>query len=466
MNMPEKNLKSWVKPTISENRGLMNRFGFVRPQFHHQSKVDSVDIESLLEQYGSPLFILSEETLRENARRLRRAFEQHWPKVRHGWSYKTNYLNAVCSILHQEGSWAEVVSAFEYQKARALGVPGSRIIFNGPGKPSAILEQAVQEGAQIHIDHLDEIYLLEQIAQGLGKKVAVGIRLNFATGYTEAWSRFGFNLESGAAMDAAQRIASSQWLELNGLHSHIGTFVLDVRAYAAQARIMAEFMEKVEDATACQIEYLDIGGGFASRNALQGLYLSPDQLVPSFDQYATAITAELLKATRARSVAGKPLPTLILESGRGMVDDAETLVTRVVGCKRLPDGRPAAILDAGVNLLYTAFWYNHGVKPVRPLDGTPEETVLYGPLCMNIDVMRSAVMLPPLKVGDALLFSPVGAYNNTQWMQFIEYRPAVVMVTQEGKVEVIRVAEQLAAINDFERLPEALRQPFPQGLPD
>ena len=85
---------------------------------------------------------------------------------------------------------------------------------------------------------------------------------------------------------------------------------------------------------------------------------------------------------------------------------------------------------------------------------------------MNIDIVRSSVMLPPLNVGDALMVRPVGAYNNTQWMQFIQYRPAVVMVTQTGKVEVVRTAERLSAINDFEHLPESLRVPFPQGLPE
>jgi diaminopimelate decarboxylase len=466
MDTPEKKLKPGAEPALSPHRGEgMNSLGAMGNTLH-QTELDGVEIEPLLEQFGSPLFILSEQTLRGNARRLHRAFATRWPKVRHGWSYKTNYLNAVCSIFHQEGSWAEVVSEFEYQKARALGVPGSRIIFNGPWKPSAILELAVREGAQIHIDHLDEVYCLVQIAQGLNKKLAVGIRLNFDTGLTDTWGRFGFNVESGAAMDAAQRIASSKWLKLSGLHSHIGTFILDTRAYAAQARIMVEFMEKAEENTACQIEYLDIGGGFASCNALQGSFLPPELAVPSFDQYAEAITGSLLEATRARSAAGKPLPVLILETGRAMVDDAEILVTRVVGGKRLPDGRRAAILDAGVNLLSTAFLYTHEVKPLRPLGGTPEETVLVGPLCMNTDVLRASVMLPPLNVGDALLVSPAGAYNNSQWMQFIQYRPAVVMVTQEGKVEVVRVAEQLAAINEYERLPEALRHPFPQGMPE
>ena len=433
---------------------------------HFVPDIDGVEIAPLLEQYGSPLFVVSEKTLRENVRRLRRAFATRWPRIRHGWSYKTNYLGAICNILHQEGSWAEVVSEFEYRKARANGVPGSRIIFNGPWKPNGILEQAVQEGATIHLDHLDEFDALEQIAGKLGKQAPVGIRLNFDTGYTDSSSRFGFNIESGAARDAAQRIAASRWLKLTGLHSHIGAFVLDVRAYAAQIRIMAGFMEEVERAAGCTIEYLDIGGGFASRNTRQGLYLPPDYVMPSFEQYAEAICGALKEATRGRSAAGKPLPVLVLETGRALVDDAETLVATVVGGKRLPDGRRAAILDAGVNILFSALWYNHEVKPLRPLDGIAGETVLYGPLCMNMDIVRARIMLPPLGAGERLAIRHVGAYNNTHWMQFGQLRPAVVMVTRSGSVEVLRAAEQLKDVSGLEEVPDALRQPFPQGLPE
>ncbi|MDT3737728.1 MAG: alanine racemase [Denitratisoma sp.] len=453
----------WIKPVLTPHRpGGMNKFGAMRPQLN-QSELDGVAIPPLLEQFGSPLFIISEKRLRENARHLRRAFSTRWPKVRHGWSYKTNHLGAVCNILHQEGAWAEVVSGLEYQKARALGVPGSRIIFNGPWKPTPILEQALREGAAIHLDHLDELFEAEQIAKRLDRQVQVGLRLNFDTGHTETWSRFGFNIESGAAMDAARRIGASQWLKLNGLHSHIGTFVLDVRAYAQQARIMAEFMEAAERETGCHIEYLDIGGGFASRNSLQGLYLPPDQVVPGFEQYAEAIVDALNEATRGRPALGKPLPVLVLETGRAVVDDAEVLVSRVVGGKRLPDGRRAAILDAGVNLLFTAYWYNHDVRPLHAIEGLAEETVLFGPLCMNIDTVRASVMLPPLNVGDALLISPVGAYNNTQWMQFIQSRPAVVMIMQDGTVEPVRRAETLQTLTDLELLPDSLRQPYPEA---
>lgn len=455
----------WVKPVLTPHRpGGMNKFGALRPQLH-QSELDGAAIAPLLEQYGSPLFIVSEKRLRANARHLRRAFSTRWPKVRHGWSYKTNYLGAICSVLHQEGAWAEVVSELEYRKARALGVPGSRIIFNGPWKPVAALEQAVLEGAAIHLDHLDELFAVERIAERLGKQVPVGLRLNFDTGHTEPWTRFGFNIESGAAMDAAKRLGTSQWLRLTGLHSHIGTFVLDVRAYAQQARIMAGFMEATERETGCAIEYLDVGGGFASRNALQGQYLPPDQVVPGFEQYAEAIVDALSEATRGRAALGKPLPVLVLETGRAVVDDAEVLATRVVGGKRLPDGRRAAILDAGVNLLFTAYWYNHDVRPLHHIEGLAEETVLFGPLCMNIDTVRASVMLPPLNVGDALLVSPVGAYNNTQWMQFIQSRPAIVMVMENGSVEPIRLAETLQTLTDLERMPDALRTPFADTIP-
>jgi diaminopimelate decarboxylase len=267
-------------------------------------------------------------------------------------------------------------------------------------------------------------------------------------------------------MDAARRIAASNYLTLAGLHSHIGTFILDVRAYAAQIRIMADFMEEVEKETGCLIESLDIGGGFASRNTLQGTYLPPEQVVPSIEQYAEAITTALMQATRGRAAAGKNLPTLVLESGRSVVDDAESLVTSVVGTKRMPDGRRAIIVDAGVNLLFTGFWYNHDFKPSAPLQGIAEETVLYGPLCMNIDCVRHTIMLPPLNPGDSLVVNPVGAYNNTQWLQFIQYRPNVVMVHEDDEISVVRAVENLDVINAQERLPSHLDTPYPRGLPD
>ncbi|OIO68040.1 MAG: diaminopimelate decarboxylase [Zetaproteobacteria bacterium CG_4_9_14_3_um_filter_49_83] len=454
--MSESSKKSWSKPSLTPHRmGALNKFGSMHG-YHYQDKFEGVSIAELLAKYGSPLFVISEQRLRDNVRKLLRAFETRYGNVTYAWSYKTNYLGAVCNTLHQEGAWAEVVSAFEYEKARQLGVPAEKILFNGPHKERPILERVVAEGGRIHLDHLDELYLLESIARDANKQVNVTMRLNFDTGYTEPWSRFGFNIESGKAMDAARLLGQSSHLNLCGLHSHMGTFILDPRAYAAQVRIMCAFMDQAELATGCRIDSIDIGGGFASMNALQGSYLPPEQLVPSFDQYAEAICTALNDSTRERDLKGRARPRLIMESGRSVVDDAEVLISSVVGNKHMLDGRRSLVLDAGVNLLFTAFWYNHQVTPTRLLEGVAEDTVLYGPLCMNIDVMRTSVMLPPLNVGDSLIFSPVGAYNNTQWMQFIEYRPNVVMVHADQQLSVVRKAENLDVMIAQESIPAHL----------
>ena len=459
MRLTEK--QPWVAPVIVRHTSSgLNKFGGVRDaQFREE--IAGVPVAELAARFGSPLFVLSEEHLRQSVRRIRRAFSTRYPKVRQAWSYKTNYLSAVCSILHQEGCDAEVVSAFEYDKARDLGIPGSRIYFNGPHKPRAALERAFAEGAHIHLDHLDELAMLEDVVRAAGiRDFPVTIRLNFDTGFTETWSRFGFNLENGQALEAAKRIAESPYLKLTGLHNHIGTFIIDTRAYAAQARIMLAFMEEVETVTGCTIASLDIGGGFASRNALQGVYLPPEQITPSIEQYAEAICTTLNEGLKQREAQGKPLPELILETGRAVVDEAEWLISSVVANKRLPDGRRGMVVDAGVNIMFTGFWYNHEVRAARAVEGIPEETVIYGPLCMNIDVMRQSIKLPPLKTGDLLTFWPVGAYNNTQWMQFISLRPAVVMVRSDKRVEIIRQAESLLDVNGPECLPAEWRKEY------
>lgn len=452
--------KPWIKPSITPVRsGMQNKFGASTIR-NWKDNIDGIPVAALKKEFGSPLFVVSEKKLRSNMRRIRRVFTSRYPDVVFGWSYKTNYLGAVCNVLHQEGSWAEVVSEFEYQKARSLGVPGDKIIYNGPYKTRDSLVQAINENARIHIDHLDELHMLEDISNELGRDVKVTIRLNFETGYTEPWSRFGFNIESGEAMNVVWRIAATDHLKLTGLHSHIGTFILEPLAYSVQTRTMCEFMNKLEGQTDFEIEYIDVGGGFASLNSLQGIYLPPEQVIPSLDQYAEAICSVLLEYSEQRVARGRKRPQLVLETGRAIVDDTESLVCSVISNKRLPDGRKGLIVDAGVNLLFTSFWYNHQVTPTRALEGRAEETVIYGPLCMNIDVIRGSIMLPPLEVDETLILSPAGAYNNTQWLQFIGYRPNVVMVHEDQTVSVIRQAEDLSVVTAQERLPEHLQQPF------
>ena len=446
--------KIYEKPIITKlETGFMNKFGS-SPLYARKVRkdIDGVPIDELVEKYGSPLFVVSERKLREKYRQIYNAFASRYPNVQFGWSYKTNYLQAVCAVLHQEGAAAEVVSAFEYEKARKLGIEGKDIIFNGPYKPVSILEKAAAEGAMIHIDHFDEIIDLEKVAEKLGKQIKVAIRLNMDTGIHPQWSRFGFNLETGQAADAVKRIKAGDKLILNGLHCHIGTFILEPEAYAKEVEKMVKFAYEVEDNFGFKIEYIDIGGGFPSKNKLKGTYLPPDVLVPSVDEFAEKITDALYSNLRPGD-----FPKLILETGRAIVDEAEYLITTIFASKRLPDGRKAYVADAGVNILFTAFWYKFNIEIDREVQGTNEPAVIYGPLCMNIDVIDEGSLLPPLERGTRLIFSPVGAYNNTQWMQFIEYRPNVVMVMEDGTVEVIREKEDITDIERRERLPDKLK---------
>ena len=133
------------------------------------------------------------------------------------------------------------------------------------------------------------------------------------------------------------------------------------------------------------------------------------------------------------------------------------MISSVEATKRLPDGRRGLVLDAGVNILFTAFWYKHDVVPAQEFGGLLEPTVLYGPLCMNIDVLRDTVQFPAVSPGQKLVFKNVGAYNNTQWMQFIAMRPAVVMISTDGQVGVIRRAEQLDDLASLEEVPAWLK---------
>ena len=126
--------------------------------------------------------------------------------------------------------------------------------------------------------------------------------------------------------------------------------------------------------------------------------------------------------------------------------------------KRLADGRKAIIIDAGVNLLFTSFWYDHKITPAQSFGSGSEEVAVYGPLCMNIDVIRENVTLPVLKKGDKMVISRVGAYNMTQWMQFITLRPKIVMIDREGNTHIIRQNETTQDVKSSELTPAYLME--------
>jgi diaminopimelate decarboxylase len=443
----------YERPYIKKlNAGIMNKFG-TRTDAQAFTHIDGVAVKSIIAQYGSPVFVLSEKQIRRNYRSAYRAFSTRYPKVQFAWSYKTNYLNAVCNIFHQEGSWAEVVSGFEYQKALGNGVPGNKIIFNGPNKPKEDLLLAIENDSLIHIDHFEELNRLVTLVENLTIKPRVAIRVNMDTGVYPLWDRFGFNYENGEAWTALTKIVNSGKLQLVGLHCHIGTFMLSTAAYGIATAKMCDLAMRCKNQLKQTIEYLDLGGGFPSTNTLKGAYLPGTDTVPSVDDFAEVITTTLLNF----GFANDDLPLLILESGRVLIDDAGYLLGSVVANKRLSDGKRATIVDFGVNLLFTSFWYEHQISPAQEFTPHVENMTVYGPLCMNIDVIRENINLPLLNPGDHVVVHKVGAYNMTQWMQFITQRPAIVLIDEQQHSHIIRTTETLTYVEEPEKLPPHLK---------
>lgn len=445
--------KHYERPVLKKlEAGMPSKFG-MRTEFPPTTQIDGVPVKGLIKEFGSPLFVISEETLRATYKRAVRAFNTRYPKVQFAWSYKTNYIDAVCRVFHQEGSWAEVVSGFEYDKALRNGVDGKKIIFNGPDKTREQLEKAIANDSLIHIDHLDELYTIIDIVGETGRKPRVAIRVNMDAGIYPIWDRFGFNYENGQAWDAINKIISSGKMTLTGLHTHIGTFILTPNAYAVAATKLADLAVETQRKFNQTIKYIDLGGGFASKNTLKGSYLPGNDVNPSFDDYAEAISSALLNS----QLDASSLPLLILESGRALIDEAGYLIGSVIANKRLSGGKRSTIINTGVNILFTAFWYDHKITPAQPFSLYREDTVLFGPLCMNIDVVRENINLPMLNKGDDYVIHHVGAYNMTQWMQFITLRPRVVLIDTTGEVHVIRDQETMQSVTELEIVPKHLK---------
>jgi len=297
------------------------------------------------------------------------------------------------------------------------------------------------------------LYQLSEILATEDLKARVALRINMDTGVYPLWDRFGFNYENGSAWTAVTKVMAQPRMQLVGLHCHIGTYMLSAQAYAVAANKLCDLALEIRNQYQHRIEYLDLGGGFASGNTLKGSYLQGSDVIPTMDDYAEAISGAILQ--HPFGMSGE-LPTLFLESGRALIDDAGYLLGTVLALKRLGDGRRATIMDFGVNLLFTSFWYEHRISPAQDYSSHHEDMVLYGPLCMNIDVVRENVSLPLLQKGDRVVVHRVGAYNMTQWMQFIQMRPNVVLIDTRGVVHLIRRREDVQTLNNQELVPEYL----------
>ncbi|HYB09606.1 MAG TPA: diaminopimelate decarboxylase, partial [Alphaproteobacteria bacterium] len=235
--------------------------------------VEGMSSKELIKEYGSPLYVVSEGRLRADFRKFQESFSRPGLRTQIAYSVKTNYLPAICSILKSEGAWAEVVSSMEYNLARALGYSANRIVFNGPYKEHNALQRAVVEGAIVNVDGFNELAKIEAIARSLNRRARIGVRMSFRHNGI-GWTKFGFDDDNGECQTALERISQSQWLSMELLHNHCGTFVLLHDLYAASVRRLIDLARRARN-LGLSPTIIDVGGGFPSVNKIK-----PDYDVP------------------------------------------------------------------------------------------------------------------------------------------------------------------------------------------
>ena len=201
--------KPYVPPAVSSDLGNAGAVAIRNNQNAVVKYCDNIDgsaVEQLAQQFGSPLFVFSEKTIREKAQHMKRAFRSRYPDTRFFWSVKTNYLNAICNLFTSENWGMECVSSFEMSKAERNGVRGENLICNGPCWSKADLCIAMESGALVQIDHRDESGTVEEIAATMSRPVDVGIRIAIDNGLAPFCSKFGFDLDNGEASHAIVRV--------------------------------------------------------------------------------------------------------------------------------------------------------------------------------------------------------------------------------------------------------------------
>lgn len=396
------------------------------------SSVDSLLLEQI-RAHGSPLFVVDAELLRRTFEEFRNAFAAEYPRSTIAYSVKTNYLPALCRRLFEMGAAPEVIAGLELDLVQKLGFLGATCVVNGPLKTDEELDLALGAGARVNVDNFAELERVARIAAKHNAPARVGLRVRPAG---ENWKRFGFDEEGGKLLDAAARIHAAPQLKLVGLHCHLGTGIIDLERYRAASTRLGRVAEEMIGRGLLDLEYLDLGGGFATAGARLNHFTEAQWQVPSAREYAKAVIEPLL------SLLTRTGAELLVEPGRALVDDAVQMLTTVVSVE---DGR--IIVDAGKNLLPSVTARVHEIRRVGPSSADAQACSydLFGPLCMGSDCLGRSVSLPQMTEGDVLAVNAAGAYSLSQSLHFIRYQPAWIVIG-DGPVRVARQRESFDAL--------------------
>jgi diaminopimelate decarboxylase len=418
-------------------------------------EVGGCDVVHLVEQFGSPLYILDEETLRTACRQYREAFQKYYP-ADSLVVYATKAWNslAVCAIVAQEGLGLDVVSGGELYTAIQAGASPEVIYFHGNNKSVEELHYAVSVGCAIVVDNWLELRSLSTIASA-DDPVRILLRLTpgiechthdyIRTGRID--SKFGFDPEQVESVFSFVSQQSS--LNLIGLHAHIGSQIFELQPHEDLASVMVGWVKKAGE-YGLSITELDIGGGLGIR------YTEADD-PPGIDAWVKVVCEGVIAACNQQDV---PLPRLLSEPGRSIIGPACITAYTIGNQKVVPGIRTYVAVDGGMSDNPRPITYQSVYRAVvaNRMSAIHTETVtVAGKHCESGDIVIQKAQLPPTEAGDVLVVMATGAYNYSMASNYNRLpRPAAVLVCN-GEANLILQRETYEDLVRQDRLPERLQ---------
>jgi diaminopimelate decarboxylase len=365
---------------------------------------EDVALAKIAEAVGTPVYVYSSATLVRHFTVLRDALTAQGlkdPLI--AFAVKANSNVAVLRTLAQAGAGADVVSEGEIRRALAAGVPPERIVFSGVGKTEGEIAFALETGvAEINVESEPELHLVNTVAQRLGKRAVVAIRINpdvEAGGHAKISTGKADN-KFGVSMAEAERLyanaSNMAGVRPVGVTCHIGSQITDLAPLEAAFTKMRALVERLRG-EGLSVERLDLGGGLGAP-----YFNAPTPPTPA--DYAAMI---------GRAMAGLNDIQFAFEPGRMIAANAGVLVAKVQHIHSRPEGRKFLVLDAAMNDLLRPAMYEayHDIRPLKPREGEPVTYDVVGPICETGDTFTRDRALPPLQAGDLIAFMTAGAYG-------------------------------------------------------
>lgn len=401
--------------------------------------VGGVPASALAREFGTPLYVMDEDRMRERCRAYVTALRGSYPNSQAIFAGKALCCMATCRLAYEEGLAVDVVSSGEIHTALRAGVPAGHLLFHGNNKTREEIDLALEAGlGRIVADNFNDLEMLADATRRLGRTADVLLRLTpgiephthqaIRTGGVD--SKFGFGMLGGTAREAVRKTTTIPGVRLRGIHSHIGSQVFDLAPFRLAAEAMMEFAVWMAQDLNLQIEELDLGGGLGIR------YL-PDDQPPTIAEYVQELAHVVLERARASHL---PLPKLMVEPGRSIVGDAGVTLYTVGAVKAIPEVRTYASVDGGMYENPRPALYGARFQAVLAdrLDDRPDSVVtIAGRCCESGDVLVWDAVLPVPRPGDLLAIFSTGAYNYSMAGNYNRYpRPPIVFVRQ-GRARVV-----------------------------